>query len=418
MAQLGMATQCNTGMGNTGIVDTGMSEAALDAAAMYLAAIHMPETRGADFDLGQTRLLGFAPLAGLDALHAAMEAVPGPALQVHRGPAVGGGSMIAALHQAEPDAAFASRGREALTASLKSIQQRLEVACQAGPFLPMDPGAACCPASVLPRLLAGQWDHLVAALVRHGACQQWDIELRWRPEDVVARHRGEIAPAAALGSEALAEAVGSALRGERDRREAALLAALGPAVLAFAKGGAACAETQVVVTVLVASGGDTAVEAALDGMAAEHIEGASIDMRGPLPPLSFFAVRVEAVEERAVIDAWATLGLGDRVDLSTLHRQWRLCAAAAHPDRLPNLTVTGETVGDTHGRPAVPDLTDAYRLLRDLLPAKTTFDGHTLASLLSRAGHRLVIPADVTKRSEPHGRAFGQASDQVPERLS
>jgi hypothetical protein len=389
-----------------------------DAAALHLAAIHMPEIGGADFDLGQTRLLGFAPVAGLDALHAAMAAVPGPTVHVHRGPAGGGGAMIAVLHQAEPDVPFVGRGRDALTASLKSIQQRLEVACQAGPFLPMDPAAACCPTAVLPRLLADQWDHLVAALVRHGTCQQWDIELRWRPEDVISKSRSEIAPAAALGNEALAEAVGSTLRRERDRREAALLIALGPAVLAFAEGGAACAETQVAVTVLVASGGDAAVEAALDAMASEHVEGASIDMRGPLPPLSFFAVRLESVDQQAVIDAWATLGLADRVDLSTLHRQWRLRAAAVHPDRRPNLTVAGEATGETDGRPRVSDLTDAYRLLRDLLPAETTFDGHTLTGLLSRAGHRLVIPADVTNRVVRGGRASEHMSVSLPERLS
>jgi hypothetical protein len=87
----------------------------------------------------------------------------------------------------------------------------------------------------------------------------------------------------------------------------------------------------VVVTVLVASGCDTAVEAALDGMAAEHTEGASIHMRGPLPPLSFSSVRLEMVEEQAVIDAWAALGLTSRVDPSGLHRhrrehacRWRL----------------------------------------------------------------------------------------------
>jgi hypothetical protein len=111
---------------------------------------------------------------------------------------------------------------------LKSVQCRLEVACQAGPFLPMDPAAACCPTKSVPRLLANEWDALAVALARDGARQQWDIELRWTPEDVVARHRSKIAPAAALGPQALADVVGVVLRNERVQRETALLTALAP----------------------------------------------------------------------------------------------------------------------------------------------------------------------------------------------
>lgn len=376
-----------------------------------MAKIDMAKIDMAEMTMQLTRLLGFAPLAGLDALHAAMGAVPGPQLQVQHAPSgdAGDGPTVAALFQDEPEVPFGGRSRDALTAGLKSVQRRLEVACQAGPFLPMDPAAACCPSASVPRLLASGWDALSVALACHGARQQWDIVLRWTPEDVVARHRDEIAPAAALGQQALADAVGVALRSERVRRESALLAALAPAVLDFASGGAACAETQVMVTVLVASGCEAAVEAALDGMAAQDVEGASIDMRGPLPPLSFFPVRVAAVDAQAVTGAWATLGLEDAVDLAGLHRQWRLHAAAVHPDRQPALAGEAANV-------AVSDLTDAYRLLRDLLPAEAKAGGQTLKSLLRRAAHRLIMPADTTNRAAPPERA--PMRESVPEMQS
>jgi hypothetical protein len=225
----------------------------------------------------------------------------------------------------------------------------------------------------------------------------------------VARHRNEIAPAAALGPSALADAVAGVLRNERGRREAALLAALAPAVLALAAGGAAGTETQVAVTVLVASGREAPVEAALDAMPAEHVGDATIDMRGPLPPLSFFSVKIATVEEEAVTSAWSTLGLDDRIDLSGLHRQWRLLAAAAHPDRqqAPETPKAGA---------AVSDLTDAYRLLRDLLPPGTEAEGHTLNGLLRRAGYRLIMPADIAAPVRPVQRA-GAAAAALPESL-
>ena len=370
---------------------------------MSIAGADMAKIEMAEIDMQLTRLLGFAPQAGLDALVAAMRAVPGPKLQVHRAPCTGAGDAVAALVQPEPDVPFFGRGREALTASLRSVQRRLEVACQAGAFLPMDPAAACCPTPGVPGVLSTAWDGLAVALAQHGLCQQWDISLRWTAEDAVARHRGDIAPAAAQGRQALADAVGAALRNERGHREAALLAALAPAVLAFASGGPACAETEVAVTVLVASGGDAAVEAALDGMAAEHVEGASIDLRGPLPPLSFFAVRLATVDAQAVSDAWATLGLADRVDLSTLHQQWRRRAAAAHPDRLP---VPADASAD-----GVADLTDAYRLLRDLLPSEAKVGGLTLEGLLACAGPRLIMPGLIMPADTP-------LRDQAPERQS
>jgi hypothetical protein len=351
----------------------------------------------AEIAMRQMRLLGFAPLAeadavlrvteadavlgvtGADALLAAMRAIPGPYLRMQSGPAV------VALLQEEPEVPLVGRSRDELIAGLQSVQRRLEVACAAGPFLPMDPAAACGPADDMPRLLEAAWDALARAAAEQGTRQQWDIVLSWQPEPVVARNRAQIASAAVHGAEALAEAVRTVLRAECSRREAALLAVLAPAVIAFAKGGAACADAQVAVTVLVAAGGEAAVEAALDGLAAEHAEGASIDMRGPLPPVSFSPVRLATVEGAAIARAWATLGLPDRIDLSTLHRHWRLGAAEVHPDRQAGTSEARQGSGAT-----VSDLTAAYHLLRDLLPPDAA--GVTFDRVLRSAGLRLVIP--------------------------
>jgi hypothetical protein len=329
----------------------------------------------------QTRLLGFAPAAGADALYAAMRAVSGPKLHIQRSPG------IVALFQDEPAPSPFGRSRTAMIASLHCVQRRLEVGCSAGPFLPMDPAAARCPASALARVLETARERLAEALARHGATQQWDIVLRWVPEAVVAAHRAELAPVAAHGPAALADAVSGVLRAESHRREAALLAALAPAVLAFAEGGAACADSEVAVTVLLAAGADAAVEAALDGLPAEHVEGATLDMRGPMPPVSFFAVRLATAEEDAVARAWSLLQLPDRIDLATLHRHWRQGAAAVHPDRL--LASAGSS-----GEMTVSDLTVAYRLLRDLLPQRSDGNRYTLKNLLKHAGPRLVTPVD------------------------
>jgi hypothetical protein len=224
------------------------------------------------------------------------------------------------------------------------------------------------------------------ALRHYGLQQQWDIVLRWTPETVVARNREAIAAAAPGGRQALADAVAAALLGTRNRREAALLNALAPAVLALAAGGAACTETEVTVTVLVTAGGDAAVEAALDGLPAEHTEGAELDMRGPLPPLNFAAVRLASAEPDAIRQAWAAMQLPGTTDRAALHRTWRKLAAGAHPDRQP--AARGATVAA---------LTDAYNLLRGLFPAEAPL---TLDALLRRGGTRLVAPA-VAAESAP-----------------
>jgi hypothetical protein len=353
------------------------------------------------------RLLGFAPLSGLASLQAALDAVPGPAVQVQRGPAV------AALLQAEPAASLFGRTRRALLADLHTVQRRLEVACLAGPFLPMNPAAACCPADALPPLLAATWEALATALARHGASHQWDIALRWSPQAVVAHRRAEIAEAASGGGPAaLADAVAAALRADRGRREAALVMALAPVVLAFAPGGAAAAEAELVVTVLVGgsagadggtSGGVAAVEVALEALPVEYFADTVIDMRGPLPPLSFAAVRLAETGAEAVGQAWRILALplddhDSRIDAAALHRQWRNRAAAAHPD---------VQSGPEAAAVSLAEVTEAYHLLRALMrdtqPVATqaATARFSLRELQGRAGLRLVMPCDAADQPPP-----------------
>ena len=323
------------------------------------------------------RLLGFAPLAGLDALRTALNAVAGPQVHACHGPG------LVALLQQEPDAPLFGGGHKAMAPGLLMVQRRLEVACQAGPFLPMDPAAACCPAESASHLLEPAWNALAIALTAQGGRHQWDAVLHWAAEPVVARHRAELAAVAEQGKAALAEAVGGVLLAERSRREAGLLTALAPVVLGFSSGGGACAETEVTLTLLVTAGAEDAVETVLDALPAEHAEDAGIDMRGPLPPISFSAVRLVAVEARDIIRAWQLLELPDRVDLASLHRQWRQGGAFVHPDRRPAM-----------GAVTVSSLTGAYRLLRPLLLIDAAAKFQTLNGVLRHAGPRLIVPDD------------------------
>jgi hypothetical protein len=330
----------------------------------------------------RVRLLGVLPEAALAGLMPALEAVAGPPLSVHRGPG------IAALAQPEPPAPLLGGTRAALLGRLHTVQRRLEIACQGSAFLPMDPAAACCPPGEVAAMLAQAWPALAAALAGHGRRQQWDIVLRWTPEAALAPRRAEIAAAAGSDRGRLAEAVAAALRAARAQREAALIAALRPAVLAFAAAGAAGAETEVALTVLLPASGEAAVEAALGGLAAEHAAGASLDMRGPLPPLSFGPVRVAKVDAAALAAAWERLALPARIDRDGLHRQWRLRAFVLHPDR------TGG------GATTLPETTTAYHLLRDLMRDAATAE-ISLAELAQHAGYRLIVPPPDDDPDEP-----------------
>jgi hypothetical protein len=282
-----------------------------------------------------------------------------------------------------------------MLSGLHTVQRRLEVACQAGPFLPMDPAAATCPAATVPRLLQDSWQELAAALAEHGGRQQWDVVLRWEAEKLISLHRAALATAATEGKAALAEAVAAVLARGRAVREAALVGALAPVSLARSTpiGG----ETEVAITLLMPSGGESAIESALGALtwpdaAAAEIDALAVDMRGPLPPVSFTAARLVAVEQSDVALAWGRLRLPEQIDSAGLHAQWRSMAAAAHPDRQPGLD-------SSKANDAVADLTAAYHLLRPLWPDARSPSANAKLSLpqvLRRAGHRLVVPPVTT----------------------
>lgn len=322
-------------------------------------------------NLRSARLLGFAPLTGLTHLRAALNGVPGAAVATYHG------SAIAAFLQPEPD--DGPRDSKALAADLLTVQRRLEVGCQAGPFLPMDPEAAVYPAASVSHLLDQAWDKLSAALAEHGACHQWDVTLRWAAEPNVVRRRGAFG--SAIADAEFAETAAAVT--ERDRREAALLAVLARGVRAYTARQAVGSENAVTVTVLLDAGGESAMEAALDALPATLTIGADIFMRGPLPPVDFAAVRLAYVDASQIARAWRILDLPDRASLASLHRHWGLRAATVHPDRQP--TESGVTVAD---------LTRAYRLLRPLLRDAAGERFLTRNSLLSYAGQRLIMPEE------------------------
>jgi len=334
------------------------------------------------------KILGFCASAEADALANILASVPGPLVSVYRA------GELAAVAQADRPRGklHVRRSRVALLRELASVQRRLEVACLHGPFLPADPAASCCADAAVDALLAPAWDRLARALAQDGARHQWDVILRWTPEAVVARRRDEIAAGASgRGPAGMAEAVVAALRAERRHREALLLAALTPAMVACAPGGAAGGETETAVTVLVPAGGEAAVEAALQRLDPSQFTGATLDMRGPLPPLSFGPVRVAMTEPGDVASAWRRLGLdlGETVDRARLHGRWRNRAAAAHPDRRPGASA-GAAAPDAPAA-SVAELTQAYHVLRDLLAAEA--GSVTLPVLLGRAGARLIVPS-------------------------
>lgn len=329
------------------------------------------------------RILGFAWADAAPALCAALSAVPGPIVS-----AVCDGDL-AALVQADEGQdrsilqSRIGRGRPKALRALMSVQQRLEVACQQGAFLPADPGHNRCCAMQLLGLLADAAAPIRAALAGAGTCHQWDVILRWHPEPVVAARRSEIeAEAAGAGPMQLAAAVDAALRRERSMREAALLGALGKVTLAAQPTGAGTTETGV--TVLVPARGEAVLEEVLCGLPPQVATGASADLRGPLPPISFAAVRVETAAPGEVAKAWHMLCLADRVDAAGLRRQWHACAARLHPDH-----------GATDDGP-VTEAGAAFRLLRGLLPAQAAQSAEQAWSLpdLQRLGAmRLNVPA-------------------------
>ena len=78
-----------------------------------------------------------------------------------------------------------------------------------------------------------------------------------------------------------------------------------------------------------------------------------------------------------------TLGLPDHIDLSTLHRHWRLGAAAVHPDRQPANQAT------TRRCPISPLPTACCATC-----CRRSRKSQSLDSLLRHAGPRLIVSDD------------------------
>lgn len=324
---------------------------------------------------GWVTLLGFAGEADAAALEARMAAVKGPKLR--RFAACG----LAALAQAETGRLRFGGGRAAVLCRLQTVQMRLEAACRVAAFLPADPAHARCAAGDVAALLAAAAPALTAALAGPGAQLQWDVKLRWPAEPVLAARRAEIAQVlqGGGGRAALAEAVGGALARERAHREAGLRRGLAGVALAMAPCGAGDTETGL--TVLVATDGEAALEAALGALPADIAADAEIDMRGPLPPLSFAAVRIDRAAPAEVADAWRQLALPDRVDAAVLQQHWRDTAFRLHPDR---------AAGDGG---LMAQAGAAFRLIRDLLPAEGGDQAWSLPALQRHAACRMRLAA-------------------------
>jgi hypothetical protein len=260
------------------------------------------------------------------------------------------------------------------------VQRRLELACQHGAFLPADPAHSRCRAADVQKLLIAASPAIGEALQGPGTCHQWDVLLRWPAEAVVAARRNEIAADAAGGGggrEALAASVSAALARERVLREGALQAALAGVSLAIQPAGAG--QTEIGMTVLLPRCGEAALETALHSLDQRITENAQADVRGPLPPISFAAVRINAAAPADVAAAWKTLALPERVDATTLRQHWRSVAARLHPDR-----------GCQSDAPMVA-AGAAFRLLRDLLPSEPSEPPRSLPILQREAAARMCV---------------------------
>jgi hypothetical protein len=263
---------------------------------------------------------------------------------------------------------------------LQATHRRLEQACQRAPFLPADPASACCPEMQLRSLIDETWPALAQALTIYGARHQWDLAVRWTPETVLTTQRATLADIAARGdAPQLASAVATVLRQSRERREHLLSAALSEAALGLMSASAAVTETELMWTVLLPRQGEGAIEAALMAIPSHEVSGVEVDLKGPMPPVSFHAVRVILAEQADIARSWRLLELPERVDTDALHRQWRALAALSHPDRVPN---------DPDGTARFTSLGAAYRLLRPQVGARST----TLRALLRQNGYRIEVP--------------------------
>jgi len=318
------------------------------------------------------RLLGVVPLGD----GAARQAMLGAEARM-----IAAGEVAALVVPAEPPARgfFLKRDKAALLRSLAAVQQRLEALCQAGPFLACDPGAAICPAPELSLMLDAARPELAAAMPRFGGRHQWDVVLRWNPEAVISARRDEIKP----GPPAMmAAAIGRLLAEEVAARHAALLAALRPHVIAIAAAIPAKGDAETGATIILAAGAEAAIEAALGELPAFATDGATCDLRGPLPALALGALRMMHCDTAELSAAWDRLGLPDKLEPRELALRWRNLAARLHPD----------TQAPGASAEAMAEAGAAYRLLRQ--QALRQHGTLRRKAFLARPGRYLDIPAE------------------------
>ena len=329
------------------------------------------------------RILGFAKAGDAPEMVRRMTAMAGPGVLLQ---ALGPIAALLQPAEAPPRALLLERDRVALLQSLRHVQQRLEIACQIGPMLPCDPGTATGPGAEMPGALQAAADDLATALAALGWRQQWDVVLRWEAGPVLEARRDSFS---GLGRASLAAAVGSCLQSVRAERQAALQAVLTPQVLAIAEAIPAAGDTEAGCTVLVRAAEESRIEAARGQLPTAASLGASADLRGPLPPLSFAAVRLARSEPAALAAAWALLELPERLEPEELARRWRGLAFRLHPD------LAG---GDGSALAAAGA---AYRLLRQALARLPRGGTATRREVLARSGWHLVLPAPLAASAEP-----------------
>jgi hypothetical protein len=251
-------------------------------------------------------LLGSAEAASAARLGAALSAVQGGTAEVRVISAV----AVATATLAPLLRLFGQRDRARVIARLSRAQRLLEEAAIAGPFLPAAPNTVVA-VSDLAAIVEAKAADLRAALDDVGRLHQWDVTLRWQAETVLAAQRDGIAAEAARAGgdhRALASAVAAALASARRERLEALRAAIGGFARAVLER-ASAPETEAGLTVLVERSGDGAIEAALGRLPPAIQAGASADLRGPMPPVSFAAASVQRITAHEIADAWRLLGL-------------------------------------------------------------------------------------------------------------
>lgn len=316
------------------------------------------------------RFLGAAPAEGAATLAARL----GPDVQVMQ---LGAVAALLQPGDAPLRRLFIKRDRAALLRQLKTVQTRLETACQAGPFLACDPGAATCPQAELRTLLEAAAEDMEAALARFGRRHQWDVILRWAPEAILREHRMAMVASGA----GMAVAIKDVLAREVAQRTEALRRVLAPQVIAIAEQAPCAGDGEAGATVIIRAGADAAIETALSALPESATRHASCDLRGPLPPLAIGALRIARTEPKAVAAAWELLGLPERLEPAELTRLWRGLAAALHPDRQ----------GPRADATAMAEASAAYRLLRQEVVRQG--DGPLdRTAVLARAGSYLALP--------------------------